>query len=619
MKQYIYIGGIFIKLFLKQFSIRNFKGIKSFDLSPGEHNYISGRNATGKTCVFDAYCFLLFGRNSSDRPDFKAYPADDSGDPYVEGVFDIDGCELRLCVKMSKRWDHSERIPKFKGFEIKRWVNDRAVNKEEYAEVIEDICETDIFKILTNPCAMEFIPWGRLRQILNRLSPAAPYRAVAEESERLKELVGLLDEAAPEELKPRLAMEIGEIKSAIEEIPVKRGEVLLNIGEEGDIEEIDIKIKGIKEEIKEAQNLIAVKKKPNADIRELSRLEGIRQKTLLRLKEKELETKNKLCELERQLRDKNSEIKHLSDEAKKLENTLTRANRRAEELDVKIAERENAEIKVSEYCSLCGNKLKKGQINAMVEKMAEEKKAELEAMYGKYELILFEISSLKDELEKNSHHINKLKDEASHISGALAKVQPVRYEKGEVDKSIDQLKLRIAPLTDEVGRLEDYISNLNERLETLYEAKNKVIANINAKKRLSELDGEEKGLKNKLKELKYRDSLLDELIKRTMEYSSLKINSHFERVYFKMYRDFIKGGSENCCIAEIDGVGYADLNRGGKTEAGLELIKGLSDYFGIYVPVFIDNRESLTSLSLPKSQIFELKVTDERELRCWYE
>ena len=57
---------------LNRLTLTNFKGIRSFTLEPqGEDVNIYGDNAVGKTTIFDAFTWLLFGKDSLNRADFE--------------------------------------------------------------------------------------------------------------------------------------------------------------------------------------------------------------------------------------------------------------------------------------------------------------------------------------------------------------------------------------------------------------------------------------------------------------------------------------------------------------------------------------------------------------------
>ena len=63
---------------IKELRIINFKGIKAVKLDFGTtgNNSIYGANASGKTSVFDAFMWLLFGKDSQGRSDFEVKQID---------------------------------------------------------------------------------------------------------------------------------------------------------------------------------------------------------------------------------------------------------------------------------------------------------------------------------------------------------------------------------------------------------------------------------------------------------------------------------------------------------------------------------------------------------------
>ena len=84
--------------------IENFKGFRraKFDFG-GRDASIYGQNGGGKTSVYDAVTWLLFGKDSRGKSDFDIKPLTPDGDvkdhgavTSVEALFSIDGREKKL-------------------------------------------------------------------------------------------------------------------------------------------------------------------------------------------------------------------------------------------------------------------------------------------------------------------------------------------------------------------------------------------------------------------------------------------------------------------------------------------------------------------------------------------
>jgi len=81
-------------------------------------------------------------------------------------------------------------------------------------------------------------------------------------------------------------------------------------------------------------------------------------------------------------------------------------------------------------------------------------------------------------------------------------------------------------------------------------------------------------------------------------------------VRFKMFREQVNGGQEECCETLIDGVPFGVANTASQINAGLDIINVMSAHFDIHAPVFVDNRESVVNLIPSASQIINLKVVE---------
>jgi hypothetical protein len=94
----------------------------------------------------------------------------------------------------------------------------------------------------------------------------------------------------------------------------------------------------------------------------------------------------------------------------------------------------------------------------------------------------------------------------------------------------------------------------------------------------------------------------------------------FTNVQFQLYKYNLVGTAEECCIARnTRGVKIAQTNTAGKIQAGLEIINVLSKQANVYAPIFIDNRESISTIPQMNCQIINLIKTKDQEITISYE
>ena len=93
---------------LRTLEIEHFKGIRYLHLDFADGvNSLYGDNATGKTTVYDALMWLLFGKDSAGRAAFSIKPVGAAAGimPTVSGTIEINGIPRRLKKCMRERWE----------------------------------------------------------------------------------------------------------------------------------------------------------------------------------------------------------------------------------------------------------------------------------------------------------------------------------------------------------------------------------------------------------------------------------------------------------------------------------------------------------------------------------
>ena len=152
------------KIILKSLALVNFKGVRDFSIAFNDGiTTVCGDNGTGKTTLYDAYLWLLFGKDSTGRSDgangFNVKTTGEDGKPIyrlehsVTAVLEVDGKEIKLQRSLVEKWQKvngtTDEVMKD---ETQYLINDvRTGTKKEYQAEISEIIPEDVFRMITNP------------------------------------------------------------------------------------------------------------------------------------------------------------------------------------------------------------------------------------------------------------------------------------------------------------------------------------------------------------------------------------------------------------------------------------------------------------------------------------
>ena len=206
---------------IKALRLRNFKGVRQAEYYLGGHNArIEGPNGSGKSTVFDAFTWLLFGKDHRDQTTstFELKTIDPStGKPYpredhwVEAVLTVDGQEHVLRRAWIEDWvkPTGEIEDVLKGHKSAFYVDGvDVVTKKAYDAVVAGWLREDTFKLLTNPHYFiddAFTDWKDRRRALLDLVKDDPGRVRVREE--FADVVAKLSGRSIEDYRRRLAAE----------------------------------------------------------------------------------------------------------------------------------------------------------------------------------------------------------------------------------------------------------------------------------------------------------------------------------------------------------------------------------------------------------------------------
>jgi len=157
---------------INNLTLTNFKGIPQLTVTlNGNDTTIYGNNGTGKTTIYDAFLFLLFGKDSQSNTKFSIKPinAPKGTEVSVTGTFEINEKTVELKKVLKENWTRKRGAMEetYAGDVTYCYVNEVPYKVTEYNEYIKGICDEEVFKLLTNPLHFnQNIKWQDRRKTL---------------------------------------------------------------------------------------------------------------------------------------------------------------------------------------------------------------------------------------------------------------------------------------------------------------------------------------------------------------------------------------------------------------------------------------------------------------------
>lgn len=662
------------KITLKKLSITNFKGIKSLDIDFSDFSSIYAANGVGKTTIFDAFTWLLFGKDSQDRKDFEIKPLDENGltipktENEVIGILNCNGEEIVLKRVHREKWVKKRGLAEaeFSGNETIYFWNDVPMAAKDYTSKINELLNEQVFKLITNPLAFNNLKWQDRRKVLIDIAGNVEVDFL---SHGLENILELTKKKTISELKAEISSKITKIKNEIKLIPTRIDEVQKSKPEQPDIKELENTLFVWNKELENIEGQLLDSSKANEEInKKKSAIQNqiFEIKTKIQQIEFELKSRavqetqkdtSKIVALERQLNDAKFEFQNALNS---LTQIVTSKENKQKELDYIEAKKNalrsewtkiNAEtLSFNEndfHCPACKREFESGDIESkkaeMLSNFNNSKAARLQQINNSGLNLKTESELLAKEIEELDARINNGKTFADKCKSEIDSLQSaIELEKSILDST--ETKWPENVYSELLSNHAEYQSSIKEieklqkELTTiqpiqnneLIELKKQTQANIDivkrqlsvvdqinaADQRINELKHEESNLSQSLLDLEKIEFDVERYIKLNIEALEEKINEKFQFVSFKLFDTQINGGQVECCEALIEGVPFDNANTASKINAGVDIINTLCDFYKTNAPIFIDNRESVTDLIDSKSQIISLIVSkDDQKIR----
>ena len=636
---------------INRLTLENFKCHRFLELNlHGSNATLYGDNATGKTSVYDALTWLLFGKDSAGNGEknIEIKPLDSSGNVIdhnaitsVEAELSVDG-EVTVFKRTYREVWSTKRgasVETYDGNTSEYFVDGVPCKKYAFEARIKELVPEDLFRLLTS---VSYFPsdlkWQDRRSILFDMAGSRTDREIMAMDDKYAPLLEGMGKLTLDDYKKKLAAEKRGFLGIKDQTPARLDECQKTVrelegldfdGARAALQELDQKQRDISGQIIALENDNAV----NAKRLEIRTAELDRQKLVAEnaaYRDRQTAGAVDVDGLMRQRSALQSRLNSTKASLYGAEKGLAAYDKSIEDSRTRwIAV--NGEMFTGGTCPTCGQTLPFEQLQAATESFERQKKSRLDE-------ILRTANSQKEAKAQAEERVARLREEIGTLEAEIqaldakiseanaAKVSPVDMEgytdslrsidfrinkfKSELEVMVDnstqilqQLRMELASVREEISRKQAIIGK-----ESILQY---------SRKRMEEIQVDARNAAQGLERIEGMLFLIDEYVRYKTRFVEESVNSFFRIARFRLFREQANGGVEERCDVAYDGVPYIGLNNGMKINVGIDIINALSRHYGVSVPLFVDNAEGVTRLEQSDAQVIRLFVSEsDKELRC---
>lgn len=635
---------------LLKLTLENFKGhgLRVVEFSPTVTR-VYGANGTGKTSLFDSFCWILWAKDSDDRTQsgnvsFYPFDPDKQGEVLhnvvvkVEAVLEIDGAQHVLCRTMQEKWTtpNGTELPRFTGNETKLYIDGLAVKANQFDAFVKENINSELFKLTSNPRYFPTLHWKEQRRILMELVGDIINDDVLASDASLEPLRNELASRKPEDCKKLWQQ---QQKAAVKDL--EKTVLLINENRKH-LPQIENEAE-VKAEL-EAQRLVLMKPLEKAMQEKADILSG----TAISKKQAEAKVlESKLDVIRAEQREKiaavrkpfDEQIAALEAEAKTAAETVKPYRQTVVNLDNAIRENEE-KLKVlqdswqavdaeefNDVCPCCHRPYPPEQIadqratfNRSKAERLEKIEADGNALFAKNEENKAQRDAAMKEVQRLSKLDLEMPDKHSEImkqrEEAVQALPPMEnrqdwFEASEdlkrINHEIEELhidvKLKLMDAEKAVESAQKPIGDIDVRLAEIKAAEA-------TRALITDYTKQQQTLREQHDELALKLSLIKKFDEIKAVMTTEKVKAILPGMDFKLfnYNNTNEGYTETCELVK-DGKPYANLSNGEKIAVGCELIAAISKHYGVSNPVWIDNAEATTKHLETNGQAILLRVS----------
>lgn len=639
---------------INRIDYKNFKGLQDFKLTLGQRNgVVSGVNGSGKTTLADGLLWLLFGKDSRGAK-LNPKPLNERNEeilglePTVEAKLIIDGEAVTLKRVQEEKWTNPKgQLEKVRGSDTtKYFINTVPAKEKEWKEYLAGLGDETTLQILADSAFFMRLPWKTRREILVNTTDLTDESIINGDPD-LTELPAILDGHTVDDTRKILASQKKEIKRQIDGVPARIQEVtdMKSKQEEsiGDLDksELQMSVLETQAEISDLEGKLDVLKSGDASLNYQTELSQAQLKLSEAERQYLADTSLQTQSLQEDVLVKQQEVNELRREKSNYESEQYKLSGIQ---DLKLTEleemkKERKKIVATTFnehkktCPTCGQNLPSDQVEKMVSDFNLRKSNWLEEDANRGKALKQESQDLADKIAAVEI---KIKETTTKLFASERSLDLINNELVQTQSGISPFKE-----TAKAKKIQAEIDLINQKIETAsadtseaeMDLRNQidglraVMADMQAKyqsfeqlssfdERINQLKSEDKRLKDQNQDVERKLWLLDEFTRKKVAALEESINSKFGLVRWKLFNILKNGGLEEVCEATYNGIEYGtSLNTGARINCDLDIVNTLGKKFGIQMPVFVDNTESVTKLHEVEAQTVDLRVGITKKLK----
>ena len=599
----------------------------------------------------------------------------------VVAVLEVDGKEVEFSKVQKQNWvkKRGTDTVTLAGNPNLYGIDGYPKSETDFKAYVSELAQSeDMFKMLTNPQYFSSLKWKDQRDILMKLVAEVSDVEMAQSDIKYAPLLDELGKApSTDDIRAKFQKALTEWKKKQAEIPVRideaeKAKVDVDVAEQ-ELAKADLerKIEAVDKKIVEANAGNVLGDLRQQEMKLQFEMSGIAQSMNMELKEAKraiessiAECADKFTELHKTISEKEASVQVNKNNIAKADDERKKLGEAYKTEFAKVFDASAYQFDESKWvfddsttvCSLCGQKLPDDKIKQLKIEFEERKTnaradAEKKLSNAKNNFAAQKNSNLEEIKSRGFDRKNLIEELEKKNADLEVEIADLREQEQKAFKAKKEAENKLADMPAEADYMQNkkYADLYNSHTEILrqiesrqasdekdviasleYEKSDlkcqlseveKVIAqaamNVEIDERISQLQTEQKEIGQKVADQEQMIYLLEDFIRFKLNKVSESINSHFKTVNFKLFEMQLNGGMKDCCECTVNGIPYSTLNSGHRIIAGLDIISSLSELYGLSVPIFVDNAESLNEFNVPDmdAQLILLSVSEDKQLK----